>query len=254
MDVTDLGQITAAVDKAASYFGRIDILVNNAGLGPGIPPRKSTSRLRSDGCGEPEGDVLRQPEAAGRVMIRQKYGRIINLSSQAGFAALPSEGDLLHAPLAGWHLASGDEVSGGRMGQAQHHRERCRADVHFDAGNRPGAERPEVPRLMCSSGSPDFTKSASRTTSPAPVVFLASPSAAMITGDTIMIDGGWTARQPAKRTGLQTRRELPASPASRGVRGANDRHRPDPRFRQPGDAADRAARARGRRLFRNLAL
>ena len=66
MDVTDLGQITAAVDKAASYFGRIDILVNNAGLGPGEPRRESQrSRLRPDGRGEPEGDVLRQPGGWG---------------------------------------------------------------------------------------------------------------------------------------------------------------------------------------------
>src|SRR5947207_10804764 len=30
-------------------------------------------------------------QAAGRIMIRQKYGRIINMSSQAGFVALPTE-------------------------------------------------------------------------------------------------------------------------------------------------------------------
>ena len=30
-------------------------------------------------------------QAAGRVMIRQKYGRIVNLGSQAGFIALPTE-------------------------------------------------------------------------------------------------------------------------------------------------------------------
>src|SRR5207245_3160440 len=30
-------------------------------------------------------------QAAGRIMMRQKYGRIVNLSSTAGFAALPTE-------------------------------------------------------------------------------------------------------------------------------------------------------------------
>src|SRR5256884_6965826 len=34
MDVTHLDQICRAVDKAASYFGRLDILVNNAGVAP----------------------------------------------------------------------------------------------------------------------------------------------------------------------------------------------------------------------------
>jgi short-subunit dehydrogenase len=36
---------------------------------------------------------ISRPQAAGRVMIRQKGGRIINLSSQAGFVALPTESE-----------------------------------------------------------------------------------------------------------------------------------------------------------------
>jgi NADP-dependent 3-hydroxy acid dehydrogenase YdfG len=31
-DITDLGQATAAVDRAAQHFGRLDIVINNAGL------------------------------------------------------------------------------------------------------------------------------------------------------------------------------------------------------------------------------
>src|SRR6266850_4223263 len=34
MDVTDLAQVSSAVDEAVARFGRIDVLVNNAGLGP----------------------------------------------------------------------------------------------------------------------------------------------------------------------------------------------------------------------------
>jgi NAD(P)-dependent dehydrogenase (short-subunit alcohol dehydrogenase family) len=37
--------------------------------------------------------ILREAvrQSAGRVMIRQNYGRIINIGSQAGFVALPTE-------------------------------------------------------------------------------------------------------------------------------------------------------------------
>src|ERR1700753_3052494 len=34
MEMTDLSQITGAIDKTVRHFGRIDILVNNAGVAP----------------------------------------------------------------------------------------------------------------------------------------------------------------------------------------------------------------------------
>jgi NAD(P)-dependent dehydrogenase (short-subunit alcohol dehydrogenase family) len=72
-------------------LGRLDILVNNAGLGPGQPRR-----------GRPEADfdltmdvnvkgTFFARQAAGRVMIQQGFGRIVNLGSQAGVVALPTE-------------------------------------------------------------------------------------------------------------------------------------------------------------------
>ncbi len=91
MDVTHLDQIQQAVDATVAHFGRLDILVNNAGLGP--------SNL-AENVREEDFDLTLAvnlkgtffaSQAAGRVMIRQKYGRIINLSSQAGFVALPTE-------------------------------------------------------------------------------------------------------------------------------------------------------------------
>src|SRR5579871_6746874 len=89
MDLTKQDQISRAVDDTVKHFGRLDILVNNAGIAPGNLAEDVT---------EHDYDLTMQvnlkatffaAQAAGRVMIRQKGGRIINMSSQAGFAALP---------------------------------------------------------------------------------------------------------------------------------------------------------------------
>src|SRR5258705_5780007 len=91
MDVSRVDEVNAAVQAAVEHFGRLDILVNNAGIAPENPAEAVT-----------EGDFDRTlavnlkgtffaSRAAGQVMIRQGYGRIVNIGSQAGFVALPGE-------------------------------------------------------------------------------------------------------------------------------------------------------------------
>src|ERR1041385_7908583 len=84
MDVTHLDQIQTAIDATVSHFGRLDILVNNAGLGPS----NLAENVREEDFDYTVAVNLKgtffTSQAAGRVMIKQNYGRIINLSSQAG--------------------------------------------------------------------------------------------------------------------------------------------------------------------------
>lgn len=83
-DVGDARQVDGAVAQTLEAFGRIDILVNNAGY-----------RIRSplEDLPRPEWDamiatnltgVFLFAQAAGRVMIRQRAGKIINVTSVAG--------------------------------------------------------------------------------------------------------------------------------------------------------------------------
>src|SRR5689334_16550179 len=74
MDVTHLDQIQQAIDATVEHFGKLDILVNNAGLGP--------SNL-AENVREEDFDLTLAvnlkgtffvSQAAGRVMIQQKYG------------------------------------------------------------------------------------------------------------------------------------------------------------------------------------
>jgi NAD(P)-dependent dehydrogenase (short-subunit alcohol dehydrogenase family) len=189
MDVTRLDEIQQAIDAAVTHFGRLDILVNNAGLGP--------SNLAEDVREEDFDYTLAVnlkgtffvSQAAGRVMIRQNYGRIINLSSQAGFVALPTESVYCLTKAAINHLTRCLAVEWGQYNITVN-------AVAPTFINTPGtaealaddAFRADVLSRIALGriGEPIEVASA--------VVFLASPAASLITGDTLLIDGGWTAR------------------------------------------------------------
>src|SRR5437879_10223036 len=91
MDVRRLDQIFQAVEETVKTFGRLDILVNNAGLAP----ENLAENVREEDFDLTLAVNLKgtffASQAAGRVMVRQKSGRIINMSWQAGFAMLRSE-------------------------------------------------------------------------------------------------------------------------------------------------------------------
>jgi hypothetical protein len=70
-------------------------------------------------------------------MIRQKSGRIINMSSQAGFVALPTESVYCMTKAAIAHLT--------KVGEIQHHGECGRTDIYPYSGD---GGRPCQPRVL----------------------------------------------------------------------------------------------------------
>ena len=190
MDVSHLNQITAAVNDAVRHFGRIDILVNNAG----IAPDNLAENVREEDFDQTLAVNLKGTffvsQAVGRVMIQQKTGRIINMSSQAGFVALPTESIYCMTKAAIAHLTKCLAVEWGRYNITVN-------AVAPTFIHTPGTEQaladPEfrtdvITRIAAlhQIGEPMDVAGA--------VVFLASPAASLITGHTILIDGGWTAR------------------------------------------------------------
>jgi NAD(P)-dependent dehydrogenase (short-subunit alcohol dehydrogenase family) len=190
MNVRHLDQIFQAVDDTVRHFGRLDILVNNAGLAP----ENLAENVREEDFDLTLAVNLKgtffASQAAGRVMIRQKSGRIINLSSQAGFVALPTESIYCMTKAAIVHLTKCLAVEWGKHNITVNAvaptfirtpgTEACLADPEFrsDVIERIAA----LHRI----GEPMEVAGA--------VVFLASSAASLITGETILIDGGWTAR------------------------------------------------------------
>jgi NAD(P)-dependent dehydrogenase (short-subunit alcohol dehydrogenase family) len=190
MDVTDMRQITAGVDATVASLGRLDILVNNVGVAPGNLAENVTEADFDLTVAANLKGTFFASQAAGRVMIRQKFGRIINLSSQAGFVALPGESVYCMTKAGISHLTKCLAVEWGTHG------------ITVNAVAPTFIETPGTDEAL---GDPAFRADVvervaglHRIGQPmdvaGAVLFLASPAAAMITGDTIMIDGGWTAR------------------------------------------------------------
>jgi NAD(P)-dependent dehydrogenase (short-subunit alcohol dehydrogenase family) len=190
MDVTDRAQIAAAVDEAVERFERIDILVNNAGLGPENPAEDVTEEDFDLTLGVNLKGTFFVSQAVGRVMIRRGSGRIVNLGSQAGAVALPGESvyGMTKAGIA--HLTKSLAVEWGRYGITV---------------NAVAPTFIATPGTTAALGDPAFRTDVleriaglHRIGEPmevaGAVVFLASPAASLITGETILIDGGWTAR------------------------------------------------------------
>lgn len=190
MDVTDLTQVSAAVEETVARFGRIDLLVNNAGIAPESPAESFNVQDFDATCAVNLKGTFFVSQAAGRVMIRQRSGRIVNLSSQAGFVALPGESVYCMTKAAIAHLTKCLAVEWGKHGITVNAvaptfietpgSAACLDDEPFKA------DVIERIAALHRIGQPMDVAGA--------IVFLASPAASLITGHTILIDGGWTAR------------------------------------------------------------
>jgi NAD(P)-dependent dehydrogenase (short-subunit alcohol dehydrogenase family) len=190
MDMTRLEQISRAVDQTVTHFSRLDILVNNAGVAPENPAEKVREEDFDLTLAVNLKGTFFASQAAGRVMIRQKFGRIINMSSQAGFAALPTESVYCMTKAAIAHLTRCLAVEWGKHNITVN---AVAPTFIFTPGTEAALADPAfradvIERIAALHriGEPMEVAGA--------VVFLASPAASLITGATILIDGGWTAR------------------------------------------------------------
>jgi len=189
MDVTRMGEIRQAVDATVAHFGRLDILVNNAG----VAPENRAENVREEDFDQTLAVNLKgtffASQAAGRVMIEQKHGRIVNLGSQAGFVALPTESIYCMTKAAISHLTRCLAVEWGPYNVTVNAvaptfirtpgTDACLADDGFRADVLSRIALGRIGEPMEVAGA---------------VVYLASPAASLVTGATLLIDGGWTAR------------------------------------------------------------
>lgn len=187
-DVTRRQDIDSLIDKVLHQYGRIDILVNNAG---------TAITKRAEDILEEEWDkvinldlksVFLCSQAAGREMIKQKSGKIINIASMLGLV-----GEKMVLP---YCAAKGGVIQMTRalaLEWAKHNIQvnaLCPGYVLTDIN---AAELQKEKNFNYITGKTPAGRLGTVDDVSGAAVFLASRSADFMTGQTLTVDGGWTA-------------------------------------------------------------
>ena len=182
-DVADSAQVQALMDEALKVFGRIDILVNNAGITrDGLLMMMKETDFDDVINTNLKGAFLCM-KAVARTMMKQRYGRIVNLSSVVGLRG--NAGQVNYA-------ASKAGVIGMTKSLAK---ELASRGVTVNAV-APGfmetdmtAAMPEAAKTATLAAIPMGRMGAAEDVAKA-VAFLASEEAGYITGQVVAVDGG----------------------------------------------------------------
>ena len=184
-DVADPAQCQALVDTAMSEFGRVDVLVNNAGVGTAVPATHETPEQFRQVIDVNLNGAYWMAQACGRVMT--PGSSIINISSvlslttaglpQAAYAASKAGLNGLTRDLAQqWTGRKGIRVNAVAPGffASEMTDQYPPGYLEGQQARIPAGRKGELSELA------------------ATVVFLASPAAGYITGQTLPVDGGMT--------------------------------------------------------------
>ena len=189
LDVSDAKQSRAAMEQVQRTFGRLDVLVNNAGLGANHPALEVSEQDWDEMMAVNLRGLFFACQAAGRIMLAQGHGRIINLSSQAGqvgirdhavYCASKGGVDQLTRVLALEWSARGVTVNA------------VAPTFIHTPGTAERLDQPEYRDAVLARI--PIGRVGTITDVAAAVVYLASPAGAMITGTVLTVDGGWTAQ------------------------------------------------------------
>ena len=164
------------VDATMSTYGRIDVLVNSAGHGPRAPILEITDEMWHKGLDVYLMNVIRPTRLVAPLMVKQKGGTIINISTAWAFepsATFPTSG-VFRAGLAAYSKLFADQFA--------EHNVRMNNVLPGWIDSLPKTDERAQSVPMKRYGTSDEIA--------ATVAFLASDGAGYITGQNLRVDGG----------------------------------------------------------------
>jgi 3-oxoacyl-[acyl-carrier protein] reductase len=183
LDVNDGAALEAAIDAIVKQHGALQILVNNAGI-----TRDTLAMRMKDADWDAVLDtnlkaVFRASRAVMRTMMKQRYGRIVNITSVVGASGNPGQANYAAAKagVAGMTRALAREL--GSRGVTVN----CVAPGFIATDMTQGLAEAQKAALLAQIpigrlGTPQEIAAA--------VLFLASPAAGYITGTELHVNGG----------------------------------------------------------------
>jgi len=188
-DVTDPDAVKALVEKAVSEFGRIDILINNAGFIWEEPPESVTLVNWNKTMAINATGTFLCSQAAGRQMIEQGGGKIINITSISGLDSVDPElsNTIPYSAAKGAIVAFTRDLA----------RKWCPHNITVNA-IAPGYFGTRMSKYLVEHRNPQLMNAihmkrlGTKDEIKGVAVFLASAAADYITGQTIVVDGGVT--------------------------------------------------------------
>ena len=189
LDVRDVAQISTAFEQVREHFGSLDVLVNNAGLGANHPAEEITESDWDEMMDVNLRGLFFACQAAGRIMLAQGSGRIINMSSQAGVVGI-REHAVYSASKGGVNLLT--KVLALEWSNRGVTVNAVAPTFIYTPGT---AERLDQPEYL--AGVLDrlpIGRVGTTTDVAGAVLYLASPAGGMVSGHVLVVDGAWTAQ------------------------------------------------------------
>lgn len=193
-DITDSKQVESMVHTVEREFGRIEILINNAGLGLSLPATELDDESWKQMMDTNVNGLFYVAREVGKVMLRQQYGKIINIGSihcqvtmnglpRSAYSATKGAVGMMTKALASEWAKLGITVN--TIGPGFFATEMTAKEMSSDSGKK--SPYVQMVESNCPMGRFGIQEELNGI-----MLYFASDASSYCTGQLMCVDGGWT--------------------------------------------------------------